>query len=208
MTFAPRRAVKSKLGERTLVQGVLADSPSDDLVACLAPLGFDLIFIDCEHGGTDFETVMRMTRAARAGGVAKLLRPWSKEPGLLRRFIDSGVDGIVAPGVETAAEAQLLTQIIAASEPLDPESILFMPLIESRLGVENLDAILAVPGVDGLMIAASDLAVAGRAASRRGAAGARNGVPGPGPRARLGGRLGYRRRAAAPKRLWMGAPPS
>jgi 4-hydroxy-2-oxoheptanedioate aldolase len=159
MTFAPRRALKSKLAERTLVHGVRADFPSDDLVASLAPLGFDLVFIDCEHGGPDFETVVRMTRAARAGGVVTLLRPWSNEAGLLRRFIDSGVDGIVAPGVETADEARRLTQIIAANEPLDPESFLFVPLIESRLGVENLDAILAIQQIDGLLIGTSDLAI-------------------------------------------------
>jgi 4-hydroxy-2-oxoheptanedioate aldolase len=154
-----RRALKAKLARRALVQGVKADFPSDDLVACLAPLGFDLIFIDCEHGGPDFETVVRMTRAARAGDAVTVLRPWSTEPGLLRRFIDSGIDGLVAPGVQSADELRRITQIIATNEPLDPESFLLVPLIENRQAVEDLDAILAVPGVDGLLIGTHDLAV-------------------------------------------------
>jgi len=159
MTFAARRALKSKLAERALVQGVLADFPSDDLVAALASLGFDLIFIDCEHGGPDIETVVRMARAARAGGTVTLLRPWSTEAGLVRRFIDCGVDGIVAPGIETAAQAQRLAGIISTAEPPDQDSFLFVPLIECRTGVENLEAIVTAPGVDGLLLGASDLAV-------------------------------------------------
>src|SRR5476649_1450541 len=66
MIFDARRALKTKLANRELVRGVLADFPSADLVASLARLGFDLIFIDCEHAGPDFETVVQMTRAARA----------------------------------------------------------------------------------------------------------------------------------------------
>jgi 2-keto-3-deoxy-L-rhamnonate aldolase RhmA len=159
MIFDARRALKTKLANRELVRGVLADFPSADLVASLARLGFDLIFIDCEHAGPDFETVVQMTRAARAGGAVTLLRPWSVEPGLVRRYIDCGVDGIVVPGMETALDARRLVGTIAAADPPDPESFVFVPLIESRLGVENLDAVLAVPGVDAVLVGASDLAV-------------------------------------------------
>jgi 2-keto-3-deoxy-L-rhamnonate aldolase RhmA len=159
MTDSPDRILKRKLADRRLVKGVRAEIPSADLVEFLAPLGFDFIFIDCEHAGPDFQTVVQMARAARAGGVTTLLRPWSVEPGLVRRFIDCGVGGILAPGIESAAQAESVLATIAAAGPPDLEGFVFAPLIESKSGVENLNDILAIEGVDLIVVGASDLAL-------------------------------------------------
>ena len=57
--------------------------PSPALVEHMGGLGVDVIFIDCEHGTADFERVEELARAARAGGMTSILRPWSTEAGLV-----------------------------------------------------------------------------------------------------------------------------
>jgi 4-hydroxy-2-oxoheptanedioate aldolase len=158
MTTA-RRRLKHKLAKREQVVGVVVDYASPGLVEFLGGLKFDVAFIDCEHAGPGIESVADMVRAARLGDIATVLRPWSKEPGLVRRFLDCGVDGIIAPEIESATEAQAMLDIIVGSHPPDVENIIFIPLIESKAGVEHAEEILRVKGVDAVAIGTSDLAV-------------------------------------------------
>lgn len=80
--------------------------PSPALVEHVGELGFDAVFIDCEHGTADFERVEELARAARAGGMTSILRPWSNDPGLVTRYLDCGVGGIQFPHIEDGAAAR------------------------------------------------------------------------------------------------------
>ncbi|MFT8243356.1 HpcH/HpaI aldolase family protein [Roseomonas sp. BN140053] len=154
-----RGALKRKLARRERVLGVGVDYPSPALAERLAGAGFDLVFIDCEHGGPGIERVAEMARAVRAGGGASVLRPWSRDPGLIRRYLDCGVDGLIAPEIGDAAEARAVAAAIAAGDPPDAGNIVLIPLIETVAGLGALDAILGVPGVDGVQVGPGDLAV-------------------------------------------------
>ncbi|HVZ17127.1 MAG TPA: aldolase/citrate lyase family protein [Terriglobales bacterium] len=158
MTSA-RVRLKEKLAKRELVVGVSPDYPSPGLVEFLGRAGFDLVFIDCEHAGPGIETLVEMVRAVRAAGAVSVARPWSKDPGLVRRFLDCGVDGLIAPDMESAADANAILKIIKDTDPPDAANVLFIPLIESAKGIENLGEILAVKGVDGIQVGPGDLAV-------------------------------------------------
>lgn len=159
MTDSPRRLLKRKLARRALVTGIVADFPSPDMTEYLGSLGFDYVFIDCEHAGPDFETVVAMARAARAGGIATLLRPWSTEPGLVRRYVDCGIDGLIAPDTESRADIDRIVEIVRAADPPGMEGFIFAPLVESATGVAHADDILSAPAVDVVMVGPSDLAI-------------------------------------------------
>ena len=78
-----RAKEKLRNGGTVLVFNSNFTSPA--LVEHAGSLGFDVAFIDCEHGSADFERVEALARAARAGGMTSILRPWSAEPGLVTR---------------------------------------------------------------------------------------------------------------------------
>jgi len=72
-----RNNAKRKLRDGGTVLVLNPNFPSPALVEHAAELGFDVAFIDCEHGTADFERVQELARAARAGGMTSILRPWS-----------------------------------------------------------------------------------------------------------------------------------
>jgi 4-hydroxy-2-oxoheptanedioate aldolase len=155
----PRQRVKGMLARRELVLGISPAYPAPALAEFLAKRGFDMIFIDCEYVGPDIAGVGDMTRAAHAAGAAAVLRPWSKDPGLIRRYLNCGIDGLIAPEIETVAEIEAIRAVVAHTSPPDAENIILLPLIESAKGAENVDAILRHEGVDGIQIGTGDLAV-------------------------------------------------
>ena len=155
----PRRRIKAKLARREIVAGISPDYPSPALAEMLGRSGFDLVFIDCERSGADFETIVEMSRAVRAAGAVSVLRPWSDEPGLLRRFLHCGIDGFVAPDIGSVDDVRAIRAVIADTDPPDAADIIVIGLIESRQAIEDLPAILAADGLDGIQIGLADLAV-------------------------------------------------
>jgi 4-hydroxy-2-oxoheptanedioate aldolase len=158
LNISPRERLRAKLAGRQLVMGVICSFPSADAVEFLGGLDFDFVLIDCEHGGPDFGGVIEMARAARAARYASLLRPWSTEPGLMRRFVDCGIDGILAPGLESASQVRTLSTVIAAADPPEAASFILGGLIETTAACAALPDICAA-GLDLAMLGPSDLAV-------------------------------------------------
>lgn len=173
-----RRRVLS--GER--VCGVLLRMPSEELVEMLAEAGFDFILIDCEHGPSDALPLRQHIAAAAMHGVDVLVRVGEGEDALILRALDSGAAGVVAPHLDTAGQAANL--VAAAHYPPRghrgfatygragrfgrvsgadhkarlADETLVIGMIESPLGVSNVEEIAAVDGLDGLMLGAADLA--------------------------------------------------
>ncbi|HEX7549934.1 MAG TPA: aldolase/citrate lyase family protein [Candidatus Methylomirabilis sp.] len=154
---------------------------SPQLLQILRSAGFDFIYIDMEHSDFSIETVGDLCSAALAHGLIPIVRPPAKDAHLLTRPLEVGAMGLLLPHVDTAQEARdavcavkfpplgkrgfnvrtVHTAFLAA----DPkkyaraanEETLLIVQIESRHGVRNLDAILAVDGVDGAVIGRGDL---------------------------------------------------
>lgn len=154
-----RETLKAKLAKREAVSGVVLNFSSSMLSLNLAKLGFDFIFVDCEHGGPDVGQVFDIALAARTGGSVALVRPWSKDPGLIRRYLDYGVDGIIMPNLESSSEVQTFRNLVHAAAPPDEESILLFGIIESVDGVSAADTIALAPGIDAIIVGSADLAV-------------------------------------------------
>src|SRR5262245_9669657 len=153
----PNRA-KQKLRDGGIVLVFNPNFASPGLVEHAGGLGFDVAFIDCEHGSAGFERAEELARAARAGGMTSILRPWAMERGLVTRFLDCGVGGIQFPGIEDAAAAAAAVDIVRGARGTAFAETLITVLIESRTAMDNLPAILAVDGVDAVVVGLSDLA--------------------------------------------------
>jgi 4-hydroxy-2-oxoheptanedioate aldolase len=169
-------------GERLL--GVLLRVPAEELVEMCAVAGFDFVLIDCEHGPADLVPLRQHLAVTAAYGVPALVRVGTAEPALVLRALDAGAAGIVAPHIDTAAQAVALVDS-AHYPPLghrgfatysragrygqvDPRAhqerlvaeTLVIGMIESPVGVANCDDILQTPGLDGIMIGTADLRAA------------------------------------------------
>ena len=150
--------IKEKLRNGGTVMVFNPNFPSAALVEHAGSLGFDVAFIDCEHGSASFERAEELARAARAAGITSLLRPWTADRAIITRFLDCGVGGIQFPGVETAATARKAVEIVRTARGKRFEDTLVVAMIESTNAINNLHEIVAVEGLDAVVIGLSDLA--------------------------------------------------
>ena len=142
----------------------------------MAAQGYDSITVDWQHGALDYGDLLPMFQAIRASGVTPMARvPWL-EPGAIMKALDAGAMGIVCPMVNTRDDAEALVSYMRyppqGTRSFGPtragfampgygvqanDAVLALAMIETAEGVENLDAIAATPGLDGLYIGPADL---------------------------------------------------
>ena len=143
----------------------------------LSPFGLELagdcgaewIGIDIQHGDLDTADVAPL---ARVSPVPVLVRLASHDEAQLGRVLDAGVDGVIVPAVESADQSRQLVQAAyfpprgRRSKGLARVSLLgrrdqplLLPMVETRAGLDHLDDILGVDGVDGIFIGPYDLSL-------------------------------------------------
>ncbi|KAM0542664.1 hypothetical protein ACHAPJ_012696 [Fusarium lateritium] len=130
--------------------------PSFRTAQLVASTGLDGIIIDCEHGHISDDAMHNSVAAIASQGVSPLVRVRMTHPDLIKRALDAGAHGIVVPMINTADDAKAVVQNAkfppqglrgqGSAFPAN-ETLLTCLQIESKLGVENVEAICAVPGV-------------------------------------------------------------
>ena len=180
MSFARKLKEKLKAGEKTTGCWLFSNSP--DMAEIIASTGFDALMIDHEHGSGSLEMAIHQYRAVRTVSDAPVLMrvPWN-DTVLIKRALDTGMDGIMVPSVSTAEE----TEAVVAACRYPPHGIrsagvgaaragtygryaraylenmnqdmMIICQIETKEGVENIDRIAAVDGIDMLFIGPNDL---------------------------------------------------
>ena len=150
--------LRAKLARDEPLVVVNADHPSPSFVEMLARQPIDVIFIDCEQGSPDVESVENMARAARLHAMASVVRVFSPADWVLERYLFRGVDGVVVPRVDRAADAGQVVDSVRYCFPRDPAGKLVVVQIETAAAVEELDGFLAVDGIDVYFIGPVDLA--------------------------------------------------
>lgn len=177
MTSLRKRA---QTGEKLL--GALLRMPSEELVEMLAVAEFDFVLIDCEHGPADIIALRNHIALAAAHGVPVIVRVGENDRGQILRVLDQGAEGILAPHLDTGADAAALVDAslyppvgnrgfatysragrFGEVDPADHvdwwlENTLVLGMIESPTGVANVDEIVATPRLDGIMVGPADLA--------------------------------------------------
>lgn len=151
--------------------------PSPHVTELAARAGFDYACVDMQHGMADYADAIAMLQVVGLGAATPLVRvPWN-EPGIIGRMLDGGALGIIVPMVNSVAEAEAAAHacrypprggrshgpIRAALQhgpdyvPTADDRVLCIPMIETMAAVEQLDAILAVPGIDAIYVGPADL---------------------------------------------------
>jgi len=172
--------IRRKLSERELFLG-MAVTFADPLVSeVVIQAGYDFVFIDMEHGSLTLQSALGHLIALRGSDTAAFIRVPSADPVQIKPIIELHPAGIIVPMVCTAEDAA--TAVAACKYPPKgvrgfaprrgvgfgavstaeylkdaDEQTLVIVQIEQIKAVENLDAILATPGIDTLMIGPYDL---------------------------------------------------
>jgi 4-hydroxy-2-oxoheptanedioate aldolase len=128
-----------------------------DAVDALARAGARCLFIDCERTAVNLESVTALTRCAHGRGLGVLLRSESRQPEILVRYLDRGIDGIVVPHTETVAHLEAIAQVLSYVTKGQPQRLFSIAQIESRGAVANVDALAACDAVDAFLIGPNDL---------------------------------------------------
>lgn len=152
-----RMTLKDKLARGDVATMINPDHPSPSLVEFIAALGFDAVFIDCEHGMAGPERVQEMCRAARVAGAAPVVRPEANEPWLITRYLDAGAAGVMVPHIHTAEAARQLVAAVRYARHSDFASKLVIAMVESSEALDNLSEIIAVEGIDVFFVGPGDL---------------------------------------------------
>jgi 4-hydroxy-2-oxoheptanedioate aldolase len=159
--------------------GLWSSLSSHYSVEVIAGSGFDWLLLDTEHSPNDLENVVTQLQAASAYPTTAIVRPAWNDMVLIKRLLDVGVQTLLIPYVQTPEEA---AQAVAYTRyPLRgvrgvagttratrfgrvkdyfkrvEEELCVLVQVETRLGLDNLEAIAATDGVDGVFIGPADL---------------------------------------------------
>jgi 4-hydroxy-2-oxoheptanedioate aldolase len=176
-----RRCLRERLALSGPLVGLVQTHPNPLLAELVGMCGYEFLLLDGEHGAFsdgDYPLTFQSLAATDAFAFVRLPGPDSSAIG---RLLDMGADAIVIPHVSTAEEARELARAMsypptgtrsygasahrttrygmdtAAYSKTAREDVCLIVIIESARGVANAEAILAVPGVDGALVGASDL---------------------------------------------------
>ncbi len=171
---------RDKLRQGNVMLGTAITFNDATVVEALCSL-VDFVWIDMEHNALSLETVQLQIMATKGSNVTSLVRvPWN-DPVLIKPVLDIGADGVIVPLIRTADDAR--RAVAACRYPpegirgfgprrasgygrlggpefcrLANESIIVAVQIEHTDAVNNLDEILAVPGLTTVLVGPNDLA--------------------------------------------------
>ena len=175
----PVNPFKQALREGKTQIGLWCSLCSNLAAEVIAGAGFDWILLDAEHAPNDLSQVVGQLQAMTGGTAASVVRPAWNDTVLIKRILDAGAQSLLVPFVQTPEEAR--AAVAATRYPPGGvrgvasihrgnrfarvkdyfqrahEEICVIVQIETRAALQNIEAIAAVEGVDGLFIGPSDL---------------------------------------------------
>jgi len=174
-----RRSLHERLSNQKALIGFLQTLPNPTLSEMAGMCGYDFLMLDGEHGVFSENDYLHTLQTLAGTGAFALVRLAKHDPQALGRYLDMGADGIVVPHVSTADEARTLARAmeyppagtrglavhratrygmdLATYMKAPREGVCLFVIIESALGVANVEDIVAVDGVDGVFIGPFDL---------------------------------------------------
>ncbi|MBI3473235.1 MAG: aldolase [Candidatus Solibacter usitatus] len=176
--------VKQALAEGKMQLGTgFGQLRSPEIAKLLAAAGFQWAFLDTEHGGFDLETLQDICRVAVMAGLTPIVRVADLQYSLIARALDCGAQGIILPRVESV---ELLERAVSwckfpplgvrgyglSAVNVDYEPASFTQIIEhmnahtmvvfqieTQRALQMREELLAVPGIDAVMIGPADLSI-------------------------------------------------
>ncbi len=175
--------LKARLKNGEAILGTMINSfDHQDVVKIFQVAGFDMFVIDNEHGAMDYSKVGMLLSYARALGIGGIVRIPEPRREVVMKYMELGADGILMPNADNAEDVKKVIEY-AKYAPMgnrgislyrphtgfekipsgrdymkrQNEETLIICQIESKKGVENVDAILDIDGVDAVFIGPNDL---------------------------------------------------
>lgn len=176
MSINPLKAVWA---EGRTAFGLWSAIPSSFSAEIVAGAGVDYVCVDQQHGVIDYGSMAPMFQAIRAGGAAPITRVLSNDPFLIMKALDAGSWGVIVPLVNSAEDAAravsacryppqgirsfgpvLAADVIGSRDPEElGGKVVCLVMVETREALERVGEIAATPGLDGVYIGPSDLAL-------------------------------------------------
>jgi 4-hydroxy-2-oxoheptanedioate aldolase len=177
-----RNEVKEKLARGELVASMTVRLvPGVEIVRIAKSAGFDSLYIDLEHSSFSIHTASQISIMALEAGIPAFVRVPANTPEYISRVLDGGALGVIAPGVSSAAEARAVVaaakypplgsrgvapglphfeyRSVPATEALPAMNDATMVIVqfESAASLAAMEEIVAVDGVDMVMIGSNNL---------------------------------------------------
>lgn len=163
------------------IVGVSHVIQDESVTETLRDVDLDFLLIDMQHIAVTIETLQRTLIALQPSAMSVLVRPLRNDEVLIGQVLDVGADGVILPMVNTGDEARRAVAAVryppngvrswgprraarihggAEAYATDADdNVMVITQVETAEAIENLDDILAVPGLSGVMIGPTDLAI-------------------------------------------------
>jgi 2-keto-3-deoxy-L-rhamnonate aldolase RhmA len=168
---------KEKLKAGKQLVGATITSPDPNIYCAIANSGFDFTWIEMQHSPLTYEDAARLIWACRGSAATPIIRVPDATESDIQKAMDIGALGIAVPQVETVEKTEAAvkwakfppqghrsTGLGQATELYGPgyhasinNNMLMIIMIESPAGVDNVEKIASVPGVDLIYVASNDL---------------------------------------------------
>ncbi len=175
-------SMKQKLAAGELILCMnLRLARSVDIAMVAKAGGYDALYVDMQHAPYSVETTGTICAAALGIGITPLVRVPGHDGQWMSRVLDGGAQGVIVPDVENRAQAEAVVRH-CRFPPLGKRSVMglgpalgynaaplgelnqrlnaetaVIVMLETAAGIDNAEAIAAVPGVDVLLIGSGDL---------------------------------------------------
>jgi 2-keto-3-deoxy-L-rhamnonate aldolase RhmA len=182
--IAPTRIKHALRNGQSVIGTMVAEIRQPAIIQLLANAGFDFVIIDNEHGPFNIETIADLSRTARYLGVTPIVRVPELAYPYLAQSLDVGAQAIMLPRVTDVEQVKQAVQIVKyppvgqrgcalsrahtnfkggpVNEVMDAANAESMVVIqiETQSALEQIEAIVSVPGVDVAFIGPNDLSIA------------------------------------------------
>ena len=178
---APHNPFKHAIAKSELQLGCWLGLADPYIAEISAGAGFDWLLVDAEHAPNDLRSIVAQLQVIAARDSHAVVRPPIGETWIIKQLLDAGAQSLLIPMVESGTQAQELVDAVtypphgvrgvgsALARASDfaaipdylqtaREEICLLAQVENRAGMDALDEILTVEGVDGVFIGPSDLA--------------------------------------------------
>ena len=179
MNKLKKNKLKQKLKQRKITFGSWITIGHQNIAEIMAQSGFEWLTIDMEHSVITLDIAQQLIQVIESYDVVPLVRVGEKNANLIKRVMDAGAYGIIVPMVNNKEDAKMAVNAVKYpsvgtrgvglaraqgygfnfdeySGIINEQSIVIVQ-IEHINGVNNLESILSVDGIDGCIIGPYDL---------------------------------------------------
>jgi 4-hydroxy-2-oxoheptanedioate aldolase len=159
--------------------GLWCTMPGTYVTEIVSRSGFDWLCVDLQHGFHALGDLLGLMQTADLTDTPVLVRIAYRDSRIVHRVLDAGARGIIFPTIDTAQQAADAVAMcrypphgrrswgparLALAHPdysteVADDEVVCIVMVESRAGLQNLDEILAVPGIDAILVGPSDLGI-------------------------------------------------